>query len=269
MGAVVIPRSAPEILTVMTTANDSFHKFLTRLQARDGDAARELFRRFTGQLITLARRRLAGPLRHKVDSEGVVKSTYKIFLRRYDEGDLDFANWNSLGGLLTLITLRKCADRVAYHRAERHDAAREVPAPPSPLGPGSWARASRTSNGAANQSRSGRPGQGPNGTAPGRRPFRGTAGTASVLNPVTLADHVWPVSLKQNPCSRMVRVVSGPGPARSMLWSLSPRTKEGRLRHAAEAHHLTTLRDGRTGVQQESGPAGGRFAPRGCASFFP
>jgi RNA polymerase sigma-70 factor (ECF subfamily) len=130
MGAVVIPSSAPEGLTVVTTANDSFHEFLTRLRARDGDAARELFRRFTGQLIILARRRLDGPLRHKVDSEDVVQSTYKSFFRRYDEGDLDFVNWNSLWGLLTLITLRKCADRVAYHQAERRDAAREVSAPP-------------------------------------------------------------------------------------------------------------------------------------------
>ena len=134
MGAVVIPRSALEGLMAMTTANDSFHEFLARLRAKDGDAARELFRRFTGQLITLARRRLDGPLRHKVDSEDVVQSTYKSFFRRYDEGDLDFVNWNSLWGLLTLITLRKCADRVAYHRAERRDAAREVSAPPDSEG---------------------------------------------------------------------------------------------------------------------------------------
>jgi RNA polymerase sigma-70 factor (ECF subfamily) len=118
----------------MTTANDSFHEFLTRLRARDGDAARELFRRFTGQLITLARRRLDGPLRHKVDSEDVVQSTYKSFFRRYDGGELEFANWNSLWGLLTLITLRKCADRVSYYRAERRNAAREAPAPPGSEG---------------------------------------------------------------------------------------------------------------------------------------
>jgi RNA polymerase sigma-70 factor (ECF subfamily) len=131
---VAIPRSAPEGTTNVITANDSFHGFLARLQAQDGDAARELFRRFTGQLILLARRRLDGPLRHKVDSEDVVQSTYKSFFRRYDQGDLEFANWNSLWGLLTLITLRKCADRVAYHRAECRDAAREVSAAPGPDG---------------------------------------------------------------------------------------------------------------------------------------
>jgi RNA polymerase sigma-70 factor (ECF subfamily) len=39
-------------------------------------------------------------------------------------------NWNSLWGLLTLITVRKCAERVAYHRAGRRDAAREASPPP-------------------------------------------------------------------------------------------------------------------------------------------
>jgi hypothetical protein len=93
MGALAIPRSALEGLTAVKTANDSFHEFLARLEARDGDAARELFRRFTGQLVTLARRRLDGPLRHKVDSEDVVQSTYKSFFRRYDQ-----ATWSSSTG---------------------------------------------------------------------------------------------------------------------------------------------------------------------------
>src|SRR5262245_52754646 len=101
--------------------NDSFPKWMDRLRARDDDAARELFRRFTQQLIALARRQFHPALRHKVDPEDVVQSAYKSFFFRYGEGNLDVGNWDSLWGLLTLITLRKCADRVAYHRAERRD----------------------------------------------------------------------------------------------------------------------------------------------------
>jgi RNA polymerase sigma-70 factor (ECF subfamily) len=112
----------------VTTANDSFHEFLARLRAKDGDAARQLFERFTRELIALARARFCGALRHKIDAEDVVQSTYKSFFRRYGGGNLDAAGWNSLWGLLTLITLRKCADRVAYHRAERRDVARELAA---------------------------------------------------------------------------------------------------------------------------------------------
>ena len=108
---------------------DSFPDFLERLRAGDDTAARELFERFARQLIALARRRFAGGLQHKVDPEDVVQSAYKSFFARYGDGKLDVGNWNSLWGLLTLITVRKCAERVAYHRADCRDAAREVSAP--------------------------------------------------------------------------------------------------------------------------------------------
>jgi RNA polymerase sigma-70 factor, ECF subfamily len=113
----------------VTGANDSFPDFLARLRARDGAAARELFQRFAQQRIALARRRFDARLRRKVDPEDVVQSAYKSFFRRYGQGNLEAVNWNSLWGLLTLITVRKCAERAAYHRAECRDAAREASAP--------------------------------------------------------------------------------------------------------------------------------------------
>jgi RNA polymerase sigma-70 factor (ECF subfamily) len=108
---------------------DSFVEFLARLRGGDDAAARELFGRFARQLIALALRHIDAGLRHKVDPEDVVQSVYKSFFVRYGDGNLDVMNWNSLWGLLTLITVRKCAERAAYHRAERRDAAREVPQP--------------------------------------------------------------------------------------------------------------------------------------------
>src|SRR5262249_22272936 len=89
----------------------------------------ELLRRFTRQLVALARGRFGPPVGHKVDPEDVVQSAYKSFFRRYGDGNLEAGNWNSLWGLLTLITLRKCAERVAYHRAECRNTAREVSGP--------------------------------------------------------------------------------------------------------------------------------------------
>jgi RNA polymerase sigma-70 factor (ECF subfamily) len=119
----------------MSAKKDSFAEFLTRLRARDGEAARELFRRFAGRLIALARAHFGAGLRHKVDPEDVVQSAYKSFFHRYDGGEnLDAINWNSLWGLLTLITVRKCAERVAYYRAERRDVARERSAAPAEEG---------------------------------------------------------------------------------------------------------------------------------------
>ena len=127
----------------MTTALDSFPGFLARLQARDGDAAREVFRRFARQLIALAHRQFGAGLRHKVDPEDVVQSAYKSFFHRCYEDGLEVGTWNGLWALLTLITLRKCADRVEYHRAQCRDGAREVEVaePPDEEGGAPWTEA--------------------------------------------------------------------------------------------------------------------------------
>jgi RNA polymerase sigma-70 factor (ECF subfamily) len=112
----------------MTPTRDSFHEFMERLH-RGEATADEIFRRFAARLLALARGRFAGPLRHKVDAEDVVQSAYKSFFRRYGAGNLTIDGWDGLWGLLALITVRKCAERVAYHRAERRDVAREASAP--------------------------------------------------------------------------------------------------------------------------------------------
>jgi RNA polymerase sigma-70 factor (ECF subfamily) len=122
--------------------SDSFAEFVSGLQARDGAAARQLFGRFTRQLIALALRHIGAGLRHRVDAEDVVQSVYKSFFVRYGAENPGVVNWNSLWGLLALITVRKCAERAAYHRAGCRDAAREAPPPrgeeaapwPAPLG---------------------------------------------------------------------------------------------------------------------------------------
>jgi RNA polymerase sigma-70 factor (ECF subfamily) len=110
--------------------DDAFALFLAQLRAGDSDAALEVFRRFSSQLIALARSRFAHRFRFKVDPEDVVQSAYKSFFHRYGQGELRADNWSCLWGLLTLITLRKCSERVAYHRAGRRDIRREVSARP-------------------------------------------------------------------------------------------------------------------------------------------
>src|SRR5262249_60734231 len=94
------------------------------------------FERFTRRLIGLARCNLDARLRHKVDPEDVVQSAYKSFFLRYGEGTLEAEGWDGLWGLLTLITLRKCAERIRYHRAECRDVARE--AAPAAEGAEQW-----------------------------------------------------------------------------------------------------------------------------------
>jgi RNA polymerase sigma-70 factor, ECF subfamily len=101
-------------------------------------AAREVFDRFTGRLIGLARRQLDVRLRHKIEPEDVVQSAYKSFFLRYGTAALCDPSGHELWGLLTCITLRKCADRVRYHRAERRDMSREASASPGAEGYEPW-----------------------------------------------------------------------------------------------------------------------------------
>jgi RNA polymerase sigma-70 factor (ECF subfamily) len=116
----------------------SFADLMVRLRSGEDDAARALFVRFARRLVGLARGHLGGRLAAKVDPEDVVQSAYKSFFVRHRQGDLEVGSWDGLWGLLTLITLRKCADRAAHFRTERRDLAREVPQPATDSAAGAW-----------------------------------------------------------------------------------------------------------------------------------
>src|SRR5262245_66557008 len=107
-------------------------------QPAAGDAARAIFERFTRRLIGLARCHLGDRLRHKVDPEDVVQSAYKSFFLRYGDGPLAAGDLDGLWGLLTIITLRKCADRARYYQAECRDLSREEVSPASADAPEPW-----------------------------------------------------------------------------------------------------------------------------------
>jgi RNA polymerase sigma-70 factor, ECF subfamily len=111
------------------TATDSFTALVEQFHS-DGDAAaREVFLRFSGRLIVLARRRFDPRLAHRVDPEDVVQSAFKSFFARHRDGKLQIGGWQNVWALLVRITLCKCADRVEYLRAGRRDIRREVIAP--------------------------------------------------------------------------------------------------------------------------------------------
>ena len=77
-------------------------------------------------------------MRRRVDPEDVVQSAYKSFFLRYGAGKLEVHDWGNLWALLTTITLRKCFDRVEYHRAARRDSEREVVAHAGAAGTEPW-----------------------------------------------------------------------------------------------------------------------------------
>lgn len=101
---------------------------MQRLQAGQDAAAAELFRRYAGRLIGLARSRLGKQIQQKVDAEDVLQSVLRSFFVRCPDLGPEVASWDSLWGLLTTITLRKCGRKLRYYRQARRDVGREAAA---------------------------------------------------------------------------------------------------------------------------------------------
>jgi RNA polymerase sigma factor (sigma-70 family) len=114
---------------------DSFTALMDRLKAGEDEAARQVFERFAARLVGLAKVSLDARLAQKVDPEDLVQSAYKSFFVRHRDGDVLVGGWDGLWGLLTLITLRKCADRAEYYRAAKRDVRREVSGRPDDSSP--------------------------------------------------------------------------------------------------------------------------------------
>ena len=105
---------------------ESFRGLIDQLQAGDNTAAAEVFNRFGRRILGLARRQLHSSLRSKVDPEDVLQSVFRSFFSRQRTGRFAIENWDSLWGILMVMTLRKCRRRIQYHRADRRDAQRET-----------------------------------------------------------------------------------------------------------------------------------------------
>ena len=106
-------------------STESFDGLINKLQAGDDDAAARVFNRFARRIVGLARQQLHAALRSKVDPEDVLQSVFRSFFHRQRAGRFSIESWDSLWGILMVMTLRKCRRRIAYYRARRRDAQRE------------------------------------------------------------------------------------------------------------------------------------------------
>src|SRR5262245_56639439 len=108
---------------------------MARLRAGQNDAAAQVFDRFAGHLVALARKHLDAQVLQKVDPEDVLQSVFRSFFGRYPSGQLrGFASWDNLWAMLVVITLRKCGRQMDYFHAACRDVRREVAGPPDPDG---------------------------------------------------------------------------------------------------------------------------------------
>jgi RNA polymerase sigma-70 factor (ECF subfamily) len=109
--------------------DEDFPALMQRLRQGDARAAEVVFSRYAGRLIRLARGRLEGRLRSKVDAEDVAQSALKSFFLRQADGQYDLHDWDSLWSLLTVITLRKCGRQIQRFLAGARDVRREAALP--------------------------------------------------------------------------------------------------------------------------------------------
>jgi RNA polymerase sigma-70 factor (ECF subfamily) len=105
---------------------NSFLELMSGVNKGQGDAASELFLRFSNRLVALARSRLNNRLRQKADPEDIAQSVFKSFFRHQDREHFKLEDWNGLWGLLVTMTLRKCNRRVEMFNAGRRDIRRET-----------------------------------------------------------------------------------------------------------------------------------------------
>ncbi len=106
---------------------------LDRVRNGDPDAAARLFNCFTQRLRELARAHLDKRLQRHYDSEDIVQSVYRSFLRRLDR--LRVPSEEALWGLLSVMTVRRCHRRAEHAFAACRDVRLEVGLPPDALIP--------------------------------------------------------------------------------------------------------------------------------------
>lgn len=108
-------------------ATDTFRAFASRLTDGDESAAEELLARYSARLLHLARKHIGKRFAAKVDPEDAVQSVLRTFFHRVREGTVELRDWAGLGGLLSLLVLRKCAAYANELLRQKKDVTREVP----------------------------------------------------------------------------------------------------------------------------------------------
>jgi RNA polymerase sigma-70 factor (ECF subfamily) len=88
-------------------------------------AATDVFHRYEGRLVALARSRLSARLAQRIDPEDVVQSAYRSFFTEIHDGTYDVRPGADLWQLLATITLHKLQRQVQRHSAQKRAVQRE------------------------------------------------------------------------------------------------------------------------------------------------
>lgn len=86
----------------------------------------EIFLVYSQQLLELASKKLSKQIQSKVSPEDVVQSALKSFFRRLNSAPADNFDPDSIWGLLSVITVRKCRKWEAFFLCGKRDVRREI-----------------------------------------------------------------------------------------------------------------------------------------------
>lgn len=94
---------------------------------RDGDerAATEIYERYVGRLMVLARDKLSAGVQRRVSAEDVVQSVCRSFFRVSTQGRYVCERSGDLWNLLSKITLNKVRQQIKFHSAQKRTYLRE------------------------------------------------------------------------------------------------------------------------------------------------
>ncbi len=87
--------------------------------------ANEIFRTYSQRLLQLAMEQLAAEVQRKISPEDVVQSALKSFFRRTGTFSTTPLEADTLWGLLSIITIRKCRKWEAFFRCSKRNVRRE------------------------------------------------------------------------------------------------------------------------------------------------
>lgn len=119
------PAPRPHGLEGDLPETDETRAMIERAQAGDAAALNDLFTRYHGLMVQLARQKIGTRLRLKEDADDLAQTTFREATRdfaRYEyRGDGSFLRW------LVQILQNKIRDKAEYYGATKRDATRERP----------------------------------------------------------------------------------------------------------------------------------------------
>ena len=102
---------------------EAVRELVERAQAGDQEALNELFTRYHGKLVEVARKRLGPKLRRKEDPDDLAQTTFREATR--DFARYEYRGEDSLLRWLLMILSNKIRDKAEYYSAGKRDITRE------------------------------------------------------------------------------------------------------------------------------------------------